>query len=721
MSFRRALVAPLAGLSLLIFVGGAQAAPSAGIRLDRLVPARTLAFASLEDVGGWNARFKGTALSKLGEEPEMKAFMAPFEELGKKMLEGGGAPGMKGFKIPPVFLAAMQQLNGLRGQAAIALVDVVPGSGPVVAASLDFGDHLSDFVAFLEKLRAEIGKDGPPIATEQKDGKTWWSVSGPQGRAMVAATTVGTAFMVSTDPTWLAAAAAAPSASVQGSLADSESFQASVKNVGGDGAAIVVYANVPSILERVGLPPEVRQIANAVGLDTVRSAAYGMSVEGDGYLESFFVDAPNADHGVLPLTRMRPTSHRDLSLAPSSAFVYAEGTPAYSKLVPGIRELLGKIEPDAAQMMEKVLSDVKEAVGVDVETELLAALSDEYAEWVGLPETGGLYPEAAILFGVKDPKAFEPVMEKAVNGLASFLGRTEKISAVQRTMEYRGQRLHLLDLAAVRGRDVIPFTPTWTMLGDRLVLTLVPHTMKEIVLRSQAKDTGGGLAAQEDVKSLLRAAPEGHGAFLYLDLQSLLALAYDTVVPLLQTAAKPNVLKDFPVQLDWAALPAARTIRPYLRSLAVYETSDERGFRASIHGPLPLVIPVFVAASVAIPFMVAARMEHNGHPRSVPGHGRVMPVDVAVIETASAVQAYVLDHKKLPDSLSDLTKPGANGQPYLAVPPKDTWGHDLELRPGQGTDFQVVSAGVDGVWGTDDDLSWPPAGVKVPNPPRPGR
>ena len=68
--------------------------------------------------------------------------------------------------------------------------------------------------------------------------------------------------------------------------------------------------------------------------------------------------------------------------------------------------------------------------------------------------------------------------------------------------------MHLFEMQEVRGDDVIPFTPTWVMLDDWMIMTLVPHAMKEVVLRAEMPTTGGGLAAQEDFRSLQDVLPE---------------------------------------------------------------------------------------------------------------------------------------------------------------------------------------------------------------------
>ena len=147
------------------------------------------------------------------------------------------------------------------------------------------------------------------------------------------------------------------------------------------------------------------------------------------------------------------------------------------------------------------------------------------------PETGGVYPELGLVFDVKDAAAFEATIAKTVDALCREAGKSERVTASRRVIEWHGKRLHVVDLAGVARRTMVPFTPTICFVGNRMLVTLVPHAMKEILLRHEMGTANAGLAGQEDVKSLLAAAPKGHSSFGYLDLQAILNLAYDTGVP----------------------------------------------------------------------------------------------------------------------------------------------------------------------------------------------
>jgi hypothetical protein len=722
---RRLAVLPIvaAGLVLGTMLPSGRAAPGAQFRLETLLPASTLAFASLEGIDAWDERWAQTALGRLWEEPEVQAFVKPISEDLDRMVKEGEADGTRrGPRIPPVVAKLAEQARNLRGQAAIGLLDWKKRGGPVLAASLDFGDHVSDFTAFLSRLKDEMKDEGPPIKTSERNGRTYWELVPPppppgvdpgseERRAPeveIAATTLGSAFVLSNDKAWLDRVADANGAEAAGSLASSPSFTGVRAQAGGEGTAVFVYANVPEIVSLVGPDAEARRVMDALGVEQVKSAGYGLAFRGDGFLDTLVVHAPGADRGVFPLLRGRPITNRALPLVPASAFYYEEETTPLSTALPKIREIAGKIDDDAPRDIDEALAQVKERTAIDVEKDLLPGLSDDWAFYAGLPETGGLYPEFAAIVGVKDPAAYEATFEKAVNGLAGHVAERERISVSQRTIEYRGKRLHVVDLdSAKRKKDLIPFTPTWAMLGDRLVITAVPHTMKEIVLRAEAGGPGG-LASQEDFQALRRAAPEGAMAMSYLDTQSLFALAYDTLVPLAQTAGKPNLL-GAPVRLDWAQLPAARTVRPHLRSLALFVTVDEKGLRLSMHSPTS-VLPIFVALGAAAFFVFRAVEMREVHAMEV-AEARaggddadardLMRANMLLERVALRLTMHHAQHGALPETLEALDGGGGAGGSLL-----DPWGNDLRYRAldaAAGT-AELRSAGRDGTFGNEDDV-----------------
>ncbi len=73
-----------------------------------------------------------------------------------------------------------------------------------------------------------------------------------------------------------------------------------------------------------------------------------------------------------------------------------------------------------------------------------------------------------------------------------------------------------------------------------------------------------------------------------------------------------------------------------------------------------------------------------------------------------AVGMYSIAHRgKLPADLDALTEPNPKtGESFMPRIPKDPWGGSYELRPLEGSRFEILSAGRDEQTGTEDDLRW---------------
>ena len=703
MPLRRVLLA-MAVVACALGARPCAAEPVVPLLLQNLVPARTLALASFEEVGTLGARFGKTALGKMLADPEMQPFAAPLREDLEKMMKGEGGSDLP---VPPVFLKLLEHLTGLHGQAGIALVDMPEGS-PVVAASLDFGGRLSEFVTFVQRIREEEGGADIPVVSEEKDGRTWLSVGEP-GHPKLHGTAVGTALFLSTDTGWIGALAQSGAATVPGSLGASETFGRVRAQTGGDDLALSVYANVPGLLARLEMPDDARRTADALGLAQVEAAGYGMAFRGDGMLDSIVIDAPQASHGVLPALAMKPATRKTFDRAPATAFLAKESAFSLSTLGVHVRDIAGRMDPEALSEVKRFLREGKETLGVDIEQELLAGLSDDMGWWLALPETGGLYPELCVSLGVKDTVAYERTIEKAVEGILGQVGKDGRVSASRRVIEWHGKRLHVIDLAYVEGKKPLPFQPTICFVDGRMLVTLVPHAMKETLLRKEAG--GAGLAGEEDVKALLGTAPEGAGGVSYLDLQAILGLLYDTGVPFLQTVAKPNVL-GVPVRLDWAQLPAARSMRPYFRSMAAFTVCDGTSLRISIHSPVGIVIPTVILAVLTVALYTwTDGVEEGSSGVHLPSGSRLERSALAQMAgIAGAIDLWTIEHRTLPSSLEQLAEPSPrSGELYLTKLPVDPWGQDyryLVVNPARRT-YELRSAGADGRFSTADDVVYP--------------
>ncbi len=705
---------PLVALALLLPTGFAE--PRDGWSLAARVPASTIAFASAERLDEWPARLERTAIGQMLADPALQGFLAPLREGLEKL--------GRSEQVPAELRSALEQLSSLRGQAAVAFVGMDGARGePLLVASLDFGPRVGDFAAFLARLAGQLGESGLKLESTTREGRAWWTLALRKGPTLTA-TTVDTAFVVATDAALLAQVAAGGGS---GSLAASSEYQGALSRVTPEGLALMVYANVPAALATFakGFDGTERRVADALGLDTVRSVAYGLSFAGDGFRDTLLIHTPGADHGLPTMFGLSPIDRpRLLPLVPANAFLCSEVNLSPSNLLSAVRKVAGLVDEDAPRELEQGLERLDRMLGVSLEKDVLAGLGGTLGWYAGMPQGGGLYPELVLMATVKDPEAFEGVLTRLNEGLAGVINEEGDLLARPRVITFEGQRLHLFELQAARGDDPVPFTPSWTLLGDRLLLTLVPYTLKDVVWRARHPDQAGpGIEAEEDFRALASLRPPQAGALEYVDLQAVLSLLYDTAVPLLQTVAKPNVLREVSevLPVDWAELPPARLVRRWFRSLMSFTSWTADGLEVRMHAPVP-VMPLALAAGAAFGLAVGGRRARSmvsvrpGMPLEMPLPMPDVPEEPAeegsdgarqqraradLDELMRYVRLYLLEQNALPGSLDDLVKQG-----FLDQLPGDPWGRPYRLVVEDATAkrFRVASDGPDGKAGTADDL-----------------
>ena len=700
----------LAVLALLLagalFLPRGYAEPEPGFSLAARVPSTAIGYVALEDLGSWEARFEQTAIHKLFAHPEMQAFLKPMTGAVQQMMEGRGPLQ----DAPPPVQELIRQLQNLHGDISLAVLDIDQSTGvPTMVASLDFGQHAAKFGEFLQGFRAEVDPEGQHIIESMVNGRLQWSVDADG--MPITATIFDSAFVVSNSGDALTAVV---EGEVESPLAASAGYARIHTRAGGDDVALFLYANMKPITEmlRRSMGEEGLAMASALGMDEIRSVGFGIAFAGDGFRDTFMVDAPNGKKGILGLLRYEPVTPEALRWVPGNAFYYQEGKANLDQYLANIKKLMVSIEPNAVDEIDKGVQHLNSMFGMDLEKDLLHQLDGHTAAYASMPSTGGLYPELVIMLKAKDGAVFETNMKKLADAIAGVLTEEGDALANTRTISYRDHTLHLMDLEGPRRRDMVPFTPTWARVADNwFAITLVPHTMKELILR-QSTTGVPGLADQEDFQSVMAHAPRDTGSVAYLDLQGILTMLYDTGVPLLQTVAKPNVLpREFP-PMDFALLPPTREIRPFLRSAGLFFTWDDNGIAFSSHGPIPMAT-IFVAAVAVAAIAPAAMMRTKRGDRVAsrrmerpdkPGRFDQVQKDVAVMQArdlARHIRSYVLEHAKMPSSLQELVEKGMVG----AVP-ADPWGNAFSLVVTNAAEkrFKVLSAGPDGKKGTKDDI-----------------
>ncbi len=705
---------PVALVVLTLTLRTGHAEEKAPWRLEARIPGTTLAYLGVNDIGSLSEKLGNTSFGRMMQEPEMQEFLKPLTDFAQSMMDdaASAAPGQGG-PVPPMLMDFFKQLQGLKGQLGIALLDLSQETGtPSLVASLDFGGNVGDFVTFLNRVRGEVDPGGEHIKSTERDGRTWWTLDG--GDVPIVATTFGSAFVIGTDEATVTQTIASPGAE---SLASSAAYTKTLARMGGHSQSLMLYGNVAEVMGRFGsqMGKQAGGMMKLLGVDTIHAAAYGMAFVEEGFRDSVVVYAPNPTHGIFSLIRGRPYAGEAAPFVPKDAVYYSEGAFDVEGLMSNIRKFAAEIDPGAEQEFSQALDHLRQALGVDVEKDVINQLDGSMASYLSMPMTGGLFPEFVFMLKMKDAAVAQQNMERLANGIAGMVNESGEAICSVESRTYHDKPMNLFHLQAARGRDVLPFTPTWSFMGDWMMVSLVPHTMKELILRS--RETGESITASPDFQSLLKHKPD-HASFVtYYDTASIMGLIYDTAVPLLQTAVKPNMMPREMPPLDFSKLPAARTMKPYMHSMAAFTTMDDEGLAVSVQGPMPMIMGqmVFMAGLGAATFAVRSR-SWQSRERDVMNDVTEEEIDRVAKSMHDgntfmrAIKAFTKLHGRLPKSLSELTQASQGQKPILRYIPRDYWNRSYVYRLKDGS-YDIYSMGQDGIEGTKDDDHVAPMGT----------
>jgi hypothetical protein len=198
--------------------------------------------------------------------------------------------------------------------------------------------------------------------------------------------------------------------------------------------------------------------------------------------------------------------------------------------------------------------------GVDPIADVLPLLEDTIVVY-NSPSEGGVFLTGLTLsIGLKDPAAFLELQEILIEGFREMMG--PELDEVLRTIETPDGTMYTVRIP----EEEIPFTTTWAVTGDRLIVSLVPQNIRAILSRNEDYES---LAATAAVAPLLAADAPPCG-LVYFDEASLLEMFYPF---LLYAANMPatEIEQELDIDVNTYAIPSLGVLmrhwRPCIQSI----------------------------------------------------------------------------------------------------------------------------------------------------------
>jgi hypothetical protein len=246
--------------------------------------------------------------------------------------------------------------------------------------------------------------------------------------------------------------------------------------------------------------------------------------------------------------------------------------------------------------------------GVELKRELLERIGPEAAFIVS--RTNGLIPDVGLVIESKDAKKLEETLIRMLDRVPWPAG-----SGLQAFSIGEGTA-HVAALGHPRLAEV-PIAPTFGVVDGKLLIALYPISFQRFL--AVARGERPSLKDNRDFAALRKRVPAEAEALSYLDLPALVALGYDTLVPVLQSMPNQNQVSSL------YGLPDAELLTRHLYGRIGWRVADKSGMHWYSHAAVDttgFALGLLGAAGGLMTWFVA-----EGQPLEV---GAKTPTDIAV-------------------------------------------------------------------------------------------
>lgn len=544
-----------------------------------------------------------------------------------------------------------------------------PTGSLIIAAQLD--EDAADFVASLESLMA-LGHLPPP--TTQPVGDQMFKAIPPPmpGFPPIAYGVVDGMFALTIGvdlPKLLldVKSGAAPN------LASNPSLAGAMKRIGESDRTLtyLVHADVTESLRQGrslaammtgtnGFPPMVENVIEELGLNGMSTATVCGQIADKGFRNSMYLATTGERKGLLKLANQKPLTDDDLLWIPKdAAFASAVNFNAADAFDEAMR-VLGALPFDAKREVDEALAEFKKKTGLGLREDILSAFADSWAVFDAPSAGGGLFMGVTLVVEVEDAEAAGSLLQRASAAALEVAGGNAKAKVISQTSG--DATIHFVQFE----ETPIPVAPAWSIHNNRLVIGLMPQTVRSALDRVRSPDARDwSILANQDFLRGRKLLPETLISVGYVDSKRGVTDFYPLM--LLGSTAGVSAGRGVGMPIDASMIPTVTelTYDMFGDVSGVAVVAD--GITLTNHGPWPIAVPstglnglsnTAVALSLMLPSLKKARevAKRTGS-----------AANMTEVWTACCIYAY--EHQeKLPPSLELLVEQGYLQAKQLRAP-----------------------------------------------------
>ena len=367
------------------------------------------------------------------------------------------------------------------------------------------------------------------------------------------------------------------------------------------------YLNIEMLLEHLRPVIEKEEdwhIAEKLGVTSIKALHGRAGFDELGCVAMSKLVTDGQRRGLLSLLPYKELSDNDLKMIPRDVMIAGALRIDLSETFENLVRLVEEFEPKAAKEIERGLREAVDELGVNIEDDLLGSLGDVWTAYVPTGDLMSSWHGSAVACKVKDADRLRTAMKKIVAAAQANLPESRRRSVKIRETEFEGQSIYTVNVVG----EPFPFSPSWSVTDDWLVLGLTPQTVRGIMTRYNRDTAEDSLADVEEVRQMF-ARGEAPSSITYVDTPKLVRSLYPLAQMGLQMLSSQLAREG--IEIDTSILPSADAIIRHLRPSVSTMTSTSNGFACYSQHSLPggggAIVLAPLAVSVTLPAIIAAR------------------------------------------------------------------------------------------------------------------
>lgn len=358
---------------------------------------------------------------------------------------------------------------------------------------------------------------------------------------------------------------------------------------------------LPALLE-MGMGDQELNLIRSLGLDRLQSIETVDGFAQRHRVQRIQVNVNAGSGGLWSLFDGSGLSPESLQFLPSDTLFSYSFVLDLADTLKFADQLINQVDGPGSSPISELYEDLYDETGIDLEKDILGALGKVWT--IHNAAQDGWLSGLALSVSIDQPEKFQRGLEKFID---AYMQATSQDRHMPKVESRQVGELKVFSLSFPR--EPIPVIPSWTIQGDRLIVTLFPDTLPG-VLQAPERPL---LASSPEIRQVFETKLDSEAIMMvgYEDMQRQFEILYPYAQLMLAMGSNAvRSLQDVEAEsfhelLDGLALPTSRVIHRHLLPTVSTLKRNEAGFLLESRTTFPTV-DVTVMAPVAVGFLLPA-------------------------------------------------------------------------------------------------------------------